>query len=219
MNYFNYLDYNFVYIIRILIATLCGFIIGYERESKNKGAGIKTHCLVAMASSLCMIISAYAFYDSDPTRIAAQIVSGVGFLGAGLIFVRRDKIVSGITTAAGIWGTAIIAMAIGAGMIYLGVFTTILMFTINFLLSKFQKNHLLFGEQSIAITVENEVFKLKDFSEYIQNLGVELLSIKLEKTNNSHSNILLFVNLPQELNKWDISQKISDFNGIKNIEV
>lgn len=113
------------YILRIVIAGICGICIGTERTHRSKEAGIRTHCIVALGAALMMVISKYGFSDivagengmrgADGARIAAQVVSGIGFLGAGMIFVRKDMI-TGLTTAAGIWVTSGIGMAIGAGM-------------------------------------------------------------------------------------------------------
>ena len=126
------------YIVRIVVAGLCGGLIGYERKVRAKGAGIRTHCVVACAAALMIIISKYAFYDVitegiiqgadirlDPSRVASTIVSGVGFLGAGTIFVNKNKI-SGLTTAAGIWATSGVGMAIGSGMYLVGIAATII---------------------------------------------------------------------------------------------
>jgi putative Mg2+ transporter-C (MgtC) family protein len=116
----NLLDW----LIRIFIAAACGFAIGFERKTRSKEAGIRTHTIVALASALMMIISKYGFVDLeqwglgksyDGARMAAQIVTGIGFLGAGMIFYRRDQL-HGLTTAAGVWATAGIGMAAGAGM-------------------------------------------------------------------------------------------------------
>lgn len=118
------------YPVRLLIAVLCGFIIGYERKNRNKEAGIRTHVIVTVASCLMMMVSKYGFGDLeasrfDGSRIASQIVSGIGFLGAGMIFVHKNSI-KGLTTAAGIWATSGIGMAIGSGMYFVGVITTVL---------------------------------------------------------------------------------------------
>ncbi|HEX3964680.1 MAG TPA: MgtC/SapB family protein [Trebonia sp.] len=112
-------------------ALLLSAVIGAEREVRHKDAGLRTHALVGVGSGLFMLISKYGFADVlqsqlvvlDPSRVAAQIVSGVGFLGAGLIFVRRDG-VRGLTTAAGIWVTAAVGAAAGAGLLLLAVLTT-----------------------------------------------------------------------------------------------
>jgi putative Mg2+ transporter-C (MgtC) family protein len=111
-------------VLRLLAAAALGCLIGFERERLDRGAGLRTHALVATASALLTIISAYGFQDVvipnrtvavDPSRIAAQIVSGIGFLGAGLIILRRNT-VYGLTTAASVWAVAAIGMACGAGM-------------------------------------------------------------------------------------------------------
>lgn len=129
--YFNQAISNYgEYFIRLFIAVVCGFIIGYERKNRNKEAGIRTHVIVTVASCLMMMISKYGFQDLaaakfDGSRIASQIVSGIGFLGAGMIFVHKNSI-KGLTTAAGIWATSGIGMAIGAGMYFVGIITTVL---------------------------------------------------------------------------------------------
>ena len=117
-------------VINILLALVLSSLIGFERETKMKSAGLRTHALVGLAAALLMLVSKFGFTDVlidehlrfDPSRIAAQIVSGIGFIGGGLIFVRKD-IVHGLTTAATIWLSAAIGMACGAGMHLLALVT------------------------------------------------------------------------------------------------
>lgn len=121
------------FIIRLVIAGAMGALIGLDREYRAKEAGYRTHFLVSLGSALIMIVSQYGFADVlgkegvglDPSRIAAQVVSGIGFIGAGTIILNK-QIVRGLTTAAGIWATAGIGLAIGAGMYVLGISATIL---------------------------------------------------------------------------------------------
>ncbi|WP_349945973.1 MgtC/SapB family protein [Lacrimispora sp. BS-2] len=127
---------------RIVVAGFLGYLIGYERTNRYKGAGMRTHAIVAMGAALMMVVSKYGFRDVpnfDASRIASQIVSGIGFLGAGVIFVKNHS-VSGLTTAAGIWATAGVGMAIGAGNYFLGcgaglflIFTQIILHDVPFL--------------------------------------------------------------------------------------
>ena len=128
------------YIVRILFAALCGFVIGFERKTRSKEAGIRTHTIVALGACLMMVISKYAFWDEsgkyDGARIAAQIVSGIGFLGAGMIVYSKGTL-HGLTTAAGIWATAGVGMAIGAGgnvMLIVGFAATVLIVLVQFFL-------------------------------------------------------------------------------------
>ena len=134
--------------VRILMASLCGCMIGYERTRRLKEAGVRTHCVVACGAALMMVVSKYGFCDIiqngvylygsdgvDASRIASQVVTGVGFLGAGVIF-RTGTSVKGLTTAAGIWATSAVGLAFGAGLYFIGWLTTIFIVAIQFLMHK-----------------------------------------------------------------------------------
>ena len=112
--------------LRLVLAGVLGGLIGAEREYRGKVAGTRTHLLVALGSALMLLVSQHGFGgQGDPGRVAAQIVSGIGFIGAGAIMVDRQSI-HGLTTAAGIWGSAGIGMAAAAGLYALAVATTVL---------------------------------------------------------------------------------------------
>lgn len=114
-------------LISLLLAAILGFSIGLERKFRAKEAGIRTHTIVCFGSSLMMLISIYGFGEgADPARIAAQIVAGVGFLGAGIIVYRKNE-VHGLTTAAGVWTTAGIGMACGGGLWLVAIGATALL--------------------------------------------------------------------------------------------
>lgn len=143
----QYLDF----FARIIVACVCGAAIGYERSRRLKNAGLRTHIVVCCAAALMMIVSKYAFMDlitpdgalfkgvrdADPARIAAQVVSGISFLGAGVIF-KHGSSVKGLTTAAGIWATAGIGLAIGAGMYIIGLFSMAVIVVIQFVMHKYK---------------------------------------------------------------------------------
>jgi len=129
------------WLIRLIIAGICGYAIGYERNSRSKNAGIRTHLIVSLSAALMIIVSKYGFMDIinlqgvglDPSRVAAQVVSGIGFLEAGMIFVHNQS-VNGLTTAAGIWATSGIGMAIGSGLYFIGVAATLLIIIFQIIL-------------------------------------------------------------------------------------
>lgn len=122
--------------LSLLLAALLGFLIGLERKFRYKEAGIRTHTIVAFGSALMMIISKYAFdTDEDSARVAAQIVAGIGFLGAGII-VYKKNVVHGLTTAAGVWTTAGIGMACGGGLWIIACIATVLLIFIQWLLHR-----------------------------------------------------------------------------------
>ena len=176
------------WLLRIVVAALCGGVIGYERAIQRKSAGVRTHIVVAIASALFMIVSKYGFNDIlnmrdialDPSRIAAQIVTGISFIGAGTILVRKEQI-SGLTTAAGVWATAAIGMAIGAGMYFMGILSTALLFLIQMLfhddviISKITP-HVRFN---IQIEAANTPHILSRIQKELENSHVENISIKI----------------------------------------
>ena len=157
-----------VILIRIVLATACGSLVGLERSRRLKGAGIRTHSLVACTAALLMIISKYGFTDlfvngtdfagvrgADPARIAAQIVSGVSFLGVGIIYRDVSYATKGLTTAAGIWAVAAIGMAIGSGMYVAGIFTTAFILGLQIFMHKHMVGADLYNDMKIEITMKD----------------------------------------------------------------
>ena len=147
------MDMNLEFVLRIFVAALLGGAIGLEREYRAKEAGLRTHFLVALGSALFMVVSAYGFEGAmhtpehrwDVSRVAAQVVSGIGFIGAGtIIFHKSENVVRGLTTAAGLWVTAAIGLACGGGMYILSIASTILVLVgleaFNFILHKFDRH-------------------------------------------------------------------------------
>src|SRR6266852_1399093 len=124
-------------ILRLVIATVLGSIVGLERERLDRAAGLRTHALVGLGAALFMLVSAFGFTDImhapqvtlDPSRVAAQVVSGIGFLGAGTIILRRE-IVRGLTTAASVWAVAAVGLAVGGGLYLAAASATLLALTI-----------------------------------------------------------------------------------------
>jgi putative Mg2+ transporter-C (MgtC) family protein len=111
--------------LRLLLAAALGAAIGYQRERAQKPAGLRTHILISAGAALFTIVSTYGFgIEADPSRIAAGVVAGIGFIGAGAIIRREGGIVEGLTTAATIWAVAAIGLAVGAGLYIISVVTT-----------------------------------------------------------------------------------------------
>ena len=119
-------------LFKLAVATAFGFAVGINREKKRRGAGTRTHALVCMSSCLVMITSeylavTYADYNGDVMRLGAQVISGMGFIGAGTIVVTRYNHIRGLTTAASLWATACLGLVIGAGFITAGIAATVIM--------------------------------------------------------------------------------------------
>lgn len=180
---------------RLLIAALCGGAIGYERATQRKSAGLRTHMVVAVAAALFMLVSKYGFFDIlnlhnialDPSRIAAQIVTGISFIGAGTILVRKEQ-VSGLTTAAGVWATAAIGMAIGAGMYFIGIICTVLLFLIQILFhdDSFINFIILHVRFNANIDANNSPNILQDIKKQLQENEVEQISMKILDVSSDH---------------------------------
>lgn len=167
---------DLVLLLRILLSVLLGFSIGFERKMRFKEAGIRTHTIVCVGAALMMVVSMYAFGENaDKARVAAQIVSGVGFLGAGMIVFKRHE-VHGLTTAAGVWATAGVGMACGGGMWILAIGSTAILiiaqclFHLNFRLFK-SKRYYSIKIEFEQITDENkkikEIFGTDRFNELV----------------------------------------------------
>ena len=154
---------NLEFLIRLLLSAALGALVGLERSKRQKEAGVRTHCIIACTSALFMILSKYAFVDvtsidglrgADPARIAAQVVSGISFLGAGVIFKNGNSI-RGLTTAAGMWGTAAIGMAVGAGMYWLGLSEAAILVAIQIILHRFPVGADALTTQEILVEMED----------------------------------------------------------------
>lgn len=160
-------------LLRVVLSCIFGFLIGLERTRRFKDAGVRTYTLVACASALLMIVSKYSAYDMldsfggipDTGRIAAQVVSGISFLGAGVIF-KHGASIKGLTTAAGIWVTSAIGLAVGAGMYLIGLFVTIIVMLLQFLMHKFSVGKDAVDTLEYTVTVKNA----EEFLEYSNDI-------------------------------------------------
>ena len=205
------------YIFRILLAGICGMIIGIERRNRSKEAGIRTHFVVACGAALMMVVSKYAFFDVisqgaygnvevrlDPSRIASTIASGIGFLGAGMIFVHKNTI-TGLTTAAGIWATSGVGMAIGAGLYPIGIAATVIILIAQIVL------HMRGGWAKVTRAkvlsirnVDKENYQTEIMKE-LENAGIHIHDVAVEK--NSETNICKYIfsiEFPDSINEEKI---------------
>ena len=212
------------WLIRLILAGVCGYAIGYERNSRSKNAGTRTHLIVALSAALMIIVSKYGFMDIistngvnlDPSRIAAQIVSGIGFLGAGMIFVHNQS-VNGLTTAAGIWATSGIGMAIGSGLYFIGIVATLLILLFQIIL---HQNY----RWIKSATSDHLILQLEDFEglqllqQQLKEENVKILSIKVEKKSNNSLKTELYLNLPKAYEVASLMSLLESNDKIKSIE-
>ena len=175
--------------VRIFVAMILGMLIGNERKNRMKSAGMRTHALVALGSALMMVVSKYGFSDTvqgDGARLAAQVVSGVGFLGAGMIFVRHN-LVSGLTTAAGVWTTAGIGLTIGAGMYFVGVLSALLMVIMQSVSHRIPYFSSVASAGLIRMTIVKQSGGVEQIKHLLLDQKIEIQGIQIQKTERIES--------------------------------
>lgn len=214
------------YIFRILLGGICGMLIGIERRNRSKEAGTRTHFMVACGAALIMVVSKYAFFDVisqgiyngvevrlDPSRVASTIASGIGFLGAGMIFIHKNNI-SGLTTAAGIWATSGVGMAIGAGMYSVGITATVIIILAQVVLHLGSRGGRFTKTKNIAIKNVN----CPNYQEYMtvvfKNIGVRVIDVAVDKVGDSR-NYLFKVEYSQDCSEDDIISAVDYDCSIK----
>lgn len=213
------------YVTRMLVAFFCGAIIGLERSRRQKDAGIRTHMIVALGSALIMIVSKYGFMDllqfeglrADASRIASNVVTGVGFLGAGVIFVR-DVSIKGLTTAAGIWTTAGVGLAIGAGMYPLGIAATILMVVSQLILHKhLTKLENTSNEFTVVLTDTKDA--VKKFKDKLESMNISVAKCNVSRNKDSTLVLDITVKKSRVLSMDEIMLLIEQDESILSIDI
>ena len=222
----QYLSYDFEYLLRMVIAALCGGIIGYERSRRRKEAGLRTHIIVAVGSALLMIVSKYGFMDVleipgmrvDAARIASNVITGISFLGAGVIFIREASI-KGLTTAAGLWAMAGVGLAIGAGMYGVGIFATILIMVIQiFTYGNLQK---LDGPvyETFSITYKDAPDGLEELKKQLKERNILIHHIQMEKLEDGAVKVKLEVSREHTITCTDLADIFVEDENIKSFRL
>lgn len=214
------------FFLRLVVASVCGALIGLEREKRLKNAGIRTHIIVAISSALMMVVSKYGFFDVlefdsisvDASRIAAGVVTAIGFLGAGVIYVRKENTI-GLTTAAGLWATVGIGIALGAGMYMLGIASTILILLIQFILhSHFFKLSIQISA-SVKITIGQNGMDFDDVRDFFKENNISIKNAQLSKDENGRVVFSAYVTFPKKSELRDVFTLLENAGFVETIEV
>lgn len=222
----TYLSLDLEYLLRMVIAAICGGIIGYERSRRRKEAGLRTHIIVAVGSALLMIVSKYGFMDVlevpgmrvDAARIASNVITGISFLGAGVIFVREASI-KGLTTAAGLWAMAGVGLAIGAGMYTVGIFATVLIMVIQiFTHGNLQK---LDGPvyETFSITYLDAPDGLEELKKQLKERHILIHHIQMEKKEDGCVKVTLEVSREHAITCTDLADIFANDKNIKQFRL
>lgn len=193
-------------LLRLLLASLFGALIGLERERRELFAGLRTHMMVCVGSCLVMIVSAYGFSDIlreahvslDPSRVAAQVVSGIGFIGAGTILFSKQGTVRGLTTAAGLWTVAAIGLATGGGLYFAAAATTVIALVILWAIHPLahllvKKNH----KSTLKVVTASQFEYSALVALFPNNLYNLIDSLQVEKSEGSITYTIKFENINQ----------------------
>ena len=216
--------------LRFVLAIICGGIIGLEREHKHRPAGFRTHILVCMGAAFVMMTSQYlinlanigaADFVCDPARLGAQVIAGIGFIGAGTIMVTKRRQVKGLTTAAGLWDSAIIGLAIGVGYYEAAVYATFLILLIEILLSRLDW-FLISNVKSINVYVEYAIPEnLTDMLAKLKEQGVRILDIEITKNkleSDVHISAILSLKLEKKGQNDAVLHMLSKSEGVRAVE-
>lgn len=211
-------------ILRLFLAALMGGLVGLERESVNRPAGLRTHVLVCVGSALVMMVSMDMFNiyrgvaDADPGRIAAQVVSGIGFLGAGTI-MREGVNIRGLTTAASLWVVAGVGLAVGAGFYVPAVTTVLIVLCTLVLLSRFEG--LLLGRRHfrcISLSVADKPGQLGKIGAALGSLDVNIKNISIRSDPGlQRLEIELFIRMPGGLTMDEVIRELASIEGVYGI--
>jgi len=185
-------DMSFLSIfVRLFLVVLCGGVIGIEREYKRRPAGFRTHILICLGAAMTTMTSQYLYlcmgYFTDMARLGAQVIAGIGFIGAGTIIVTRRQRVKGLTTAAGLWTTAIIGLTLGAGYFEAGIFATILILMAELLFSKLEYGVLENAPEINVYYEYTEKSALDAVLELFKARGVKVLNMEITRTLSEHT--------------------------------
>ncbi|MBM7581748.1 putative Mg2+ transporter-C (MgtC) family protein [Caldicoprobacter guelmensis] len=207
-------------VFKLVLAMLLGGLVGLEREITNRPAGFRTHTLVCMGSTLVMVTSIHLFrlyhgmVNLDPARLGAQVISGIGFLGAGTILKDKTR-VRGLTTAASLWVVACIGLAVGAGLYELSILVAVLAYITLILLKKmerFLKNKSKVEE--IELDMRNVPGQIAKVTERMGRLNVQIRDIKMEPTDEPWVQTKFYVMLPRGMKREELMKELKTVDGV-----
>lgn len=211
-------------LLRLLLAAALGGIVGLERERRDKPAGFRTHLLICVGAALLTEISirvaaagSEGGFQSDPGRIAAQIVSGIGFLGAGTIVQARANVVMGLTTAASLWVVAAIGMAVGAGQLLLALATTVVVMIALWLLGRLESAVRWRGlsDRMLEIDLADPSLPLPQIRELLLDAGVDVRSSELQRTEDGY--VAKFRTRATDRNRHGAMERLMKAEGVRRV--
>lgn len=211
-------------IFKLALAGILGGLIGLERESLNRPAGLRTYTLVCVGSALAMVVSLdmyfqyYQTVNADPGRIAAQVISGIGFLGAGTI-MREGATVRGLTTAAGLWVVACIGLAVGAGLYIPAIATTVLILFILIYFIHFEEKFTGLREhKGLLMLLEDRPGQVGIIGSILGDMDILIKNIELTRLEDDDLEVELLIHLPPNMSIEQVIDELSVVKGLRRID-
>ena len=206
--------------LRLLVSAVLGGFVGIERENKKRAAGLRTHVLVCIGSALVMVLrisvtSIPGLTNVDPARLGAQVISGIGFLGAGTI-IKQGISVQGLTTAASLWAVACIGLATGSGFYSAAIIAAVIVFVTLRSLGKFE-NVISSNDNSnveVCVRIENKPGKLGEVASFIGSMGSNITSVDIEEDGDEYLIVSFILKLPKHTTKTDMIVQLQSLNGV-----
>lgn len=208
-------------VLRMLLAVLCGGVIGIEREFKRRPAGFRTHILICVGAAMTTMtgqyLSYYAAYPTDPARLGAQVIAGIGFIGAGTIIVTRHRRVRGLTTAAGLWTAALVGLSLGSGFYEGAILVTILILLAELFFSKIEY-HLLQTTSEISIYVEyTDRDGVEQILKRFREKRIRVLNMEITnpvKSEHHNASVIFFLRLHKRARPDQILESIRSLETV-----
>ena len=210
--------------VRLMIAMICGGIIGIERERKQRPAGFRTHILICIGAAMTTLTSQYIAFElkgtTDLARLGAQVIAGIGFIGAGTIIVTKRKNVKGLTTAAGLWASAIVGLCNGAGFIEGALITTVIIVIAELFLSRFEY-FMISNSRTINVFVEfDDTASLTLIIDVVKENSSYVRDIEITKSNNEGNNscAIFSLQMPRKTSHDKMLNIIANLDGVVSVE-
>jgi len=208
-------------LIKLLFAAFAGGLLGFERTRKMRAAGLRTYMLVCVGSAMVMMTGQYLSLfanGSDPSRMAAQVVSGIGFLGAGTIMVTGYKRVKGLTTAAGLWAAACLGLAIGCGF-YVGALLMLAVVLLSIVVGeKLQDAYLARGRRITLFVLFEHACDLKDFLVFLRANNIEVNDIETHTIGDGCINANFLLKIPEKASRQQVIEQLSNRENVAFLE-
>ena len=215
--------------LRLFLAAILGGAVGIDRQRYEWAAGLRTHMLVCLGSALVMMVSAYGFTEVqtgehialDPSRVAAQVISGIGFLGAGTILFLKHEVIKGLTTAAGLWTVAGIGLAVGGGLYFAAAATTIFVLIILVVVKPYKKKFIAERRQTeIHLKFDKQYVSLSDIEEMLDSKTIIYSHIKLNKIEDGiYSAEIRFNRSTSKNSIVGFAETLNDLKGINEVNL